>query len=85
MANQSMYYKKSAEVRQQISAEFLDALLQRELSYPWNPADPEVETYFAESEQDFFLLHLPESEDFASQAETLFSYLQQCWNSATEC
>jgi hypothetical protein len=65
----------------QLFEELLELLLHEEPIYPWNPAEPESETYFSEIEQKFSVLDSSESEEIARRAENLFAHLHQCWQS----
>jgi hypothetical protein len=65
------------------TGDFLEVLLQEETCYPWNPADPETETYFEQIEQNFSLIDAFDSEEITAQADRFYSCLEQCWESAT--
>ena len=81
MANEPIRAQNSKKALNQLSEEFLEALLQEEAPYPWNPAEPEAEAYFAAIEQNFSFEDWSESEEIAPRAKTLFSHLHQCWES----
>lgn len=79
MTDQPIHHEESDSNLNQFAGELLEVLLQEEAPYPWNPADPETEAYFTELEQSFSLLDSGESDAVASEAETFFSHLHQCW------
>lgn len=62
----------------QAQIDLLEALLEPEdQTYPWNPADPESEAYFAEREQDFLI------EEETVTPQTFFTELEQIWSTTT--
>ncbi|NJO75592.1 MAG: hypothetical protein HC833_18590 [Leptolyngbyaceae cyanobacterium RM1_406_9] len=61
----------------QAERELLQLILQSEASYPWNPADPGAEAYFAELEQEVAAGW--SSVELAAQGQTLSSQLEQLW------
>lgn len=66
----------------QAQMDLLEALLELDdAPYPWNPADPESEAYFAEREQDF----LPQdwSEEEIATSQSFFNQLEQLWSANT--
>lgn len=67
----------------QMQMELLEALLEPEdASYPWNPADPESEAYFAERERDCVLEDWSQDE-IAARSQTFFTKLDQLWSAST--
>lgn len=62
-----------------LQTELLQLLLERELNYPWNTADPESENYFASREQDFMLEDWSEAE-IAMRSQTFFTKLEGTWS-----
>ncbi len=82
MSSQPMQYKNREDALSSIQGELLEALLQPEEDfYPWNPAEPEAEAYFAELEREFVLDHWQEAEEITQASQALFNHLHQCWNS----
>ncbi|NJL39337.1 MAG: hypothetical protein HC840_15235 [Leptolyngbyaceae cyanobacterium RM2_2_4] len=61
----------------QAERELLQLILQSEASYPWNPADPGAEAYFAELEQEVAASW--SSAELAAQGQALSSQLEQLW------
>jgi hypothetical protein len=61
----------------QAERELLQLILQPEASYPWNPADPGAEAYFAELEQEVAAGW--SSAELAVQSQSLSSQLEQLW------
>ncbi len=63
--------------------ELLEALLDPDdAPYPWNPAAPESEAYFAEREHDFVREGWLE-EEIVAQTQTFFTKLEQLWSAST--
>lgn len=83
MINQPMHSGESEEDMNPFALELLEALLQEEPLYPWNPAALETEEYLTELEQSFTLLDSSDLEEITCGAETLFSHLHQCWASSS--
>jgi hypothetical protein len=81
MASQYIQYEDCENSWSICQGELLEALLQPEEDfYPWNPAEPETEAYFAELERDFLLAHCPE-EEIACASQAFFNQLHQYWPS----
>lgn len=70
MTSQPIHYENYENMLSGIQGELLEALLQPEEDfYPWNPAEPEAEEYFAELERGFLLSNWQDDEiKLASQA-----------------
>lgn len=82
MTSQPIHFQDYEDAWSSAQGELLDALLQSEEDcYPWNPAEPETEAYFAELERGFFLSDWQEEEVVKSASQALFNQLQQCWSS----
>lgn len=82
MSGQPMQYKNCEDALNSVHGELLEALLQAEEDfYPWNPAEPEAEAYFAELERGFLLEQWQEVEDITQASQALFNQLHQCWSS----
>ena len=83
MSGQPMQYKNCEDTLNSIQGELLEALLHSEEDfYPWNPAEPEAEAYFAELEREFLLEQWQEVEEITQASQTLFNQLHQCWSSS---
>lgn len=79
MAVKSMEFECFEDSRSQVEAELLEALLQPdESTYPWNPADPETEAYWAELEQGFELGGWLD-EEIAGRSRSLYAKFDECW------
>jgi hypothetical protein len=64
-----------------LQGELLEALLlSEEEVYPWNPAEPEAETFFAELERGFLLDCFQEEEEVNIASQALFERLHKCWD-----
>jgi hypothetical protein len=75
----------SPSVRLQVELELLNTLFPEmrcenpdEISYPWNPAEPDAEACLASLEQAFSLDDWS-PEEAAICSQTLFGQLEQCW------
>jgi hypothetical protein len=63
--------------------ELLAALLEPDdACYPWNPADPEAEVYFADREQELLQSDWLEAE-MVERSQDFFNQLEHVWHSAT--
>ncbi|MGB7439613.1 MAG: hypothetical protein WA919_00970 [Coleofasciculaceae cyanobacterium] len=82
MANQNVQYEDREEALRQVQGELLEALLNPEDYYPWNPADPETETYFVELESNFDLELEQNEQEISEATQSLFGQLQRCWTPA---
>lgn len=81
MPNQSIRDEDYEDYLNQYTLELLEVITKEGTPYPWDPAEPEAEAYFAELEQGFPLGEWLNSEEVAARAETLFSQLHDCWAS----
>jgi hypothetical protein len=74
------YQLHCEDVLSSVQGELLEALLHSEEEfYPWNPADPQAEAYFAQLESEFILAQWQEPEEIAQASQALFNQLHQCW------
>ena len=82
MSRQPIQYEDREDALSAVQAELLETLLQPEENvYPWNPAEPEAEAFFAELERGFALSDWQEEEEIESRSQALFARLHQCWAS----
>jgi hypothetical protein len=82
MINQPIPFKEREEALSQAQGELLEVLLQPEEDcYPWNPAEPEAEAYFAELEREFLLDSWQDREEIQDRSQEFFEQLNQCWAS----
>jgi hypothetical protein len=82
MSSQPMQYRNCEDALNTMQGELLEALLQSEDDfYPWNPAEPEAEAYFAQLESEFSLDEWQEDEEIIQASQALFNRLHQCWPS----
>lgn len=80
MTSQYIQYEDCEKILNSAQGELLEALLQPDEDfYPWNPAEPEAEAYFAQREGGFVLSDWQEEEEINSASQALFDQLQQCW------
>jgi hypothetical protein len=80
MSSQPIQYENREDALSSAQGELLEALLQpQEDFYPWNPAEPETEEYFAELERGFFLSDWQRDEEIENASQALFARLHQCW------
>ncbi|HEY9669730.1 MAG TPA: hypothetical protein V6C91_23150 [Coleofasciculaceae cyanobacterium] len=83
MSSQPMQYQNCEDAVSSVQGELLEALLQSEDDfYPWNPAEPEAEAFFAELEREYLLDRWQEPEEIAQASQALFNKLHQCWESS---
>lgn len=83
MSSQPMQYKNCEDALSSVQGELLEALLQSEDDfYPWNPAEPEAEDYFAQLEREFLLESWQEVEEITQASQALFNQLHQRWTSS---
>lgn len=84
MSSQPMHYQNCEDVLSNVQGELLEALLQSEDDfYPWNPAEPQAEDYFAQLEREFLIERWQEVEEITQASQALFNRLHQCWSSST--
>jgi hypothetical protein len=80
MTSQPIHYENREDALRQAQAELLEALLQPEEDfYPWNPAEPEAESYFTELERGFLLSDWQGEDEIADASQDFFNQLHQCW------
>lgn len=79
MFNQAKKSKSVSNHQSHIELALLDSLVIDEVAYPWNPADPESETYFQAIEQDLSLEELTD-EALATSVPTWVAQLEQVWS-----
>lgn len=85
MTSQPIHYQNCKDALSGTQGELLEVLLLSEEDfYPWNPAEPEAEAYFAELERGFLLSDWQEEEEIKSASQALFNQLHQCWASAAD-
>ncbi len=80
----SKYHENCEDALSGTQGELLEVLLQLgDDYYPWNPAEPEAEMYFAELEREFALWDGQDEAQFESASQGLFDQLHQCWASVS--
>jgi hypothetical protein len=81
----SKYYENCEDALSGTQGELLEVLLQLgDDYYPWNPAEPEAEVYFADLEREFSLSDCQDEAQIESYSQGLFDKLHQCWASLSE-
>ncbi|MBW4494987.1 MAG: hypothetical protein KME26_18270 [Oscillatoria princeps RMCB-10] len=65
----------------QAELELLETLLLADQAYPWNPAEPESEAFFAALEEEFALEDWP-ADELAAQAQAFYTQLEGLWPAA---
>lgn len=64
----------------QAEAELMDCLLASPAAnYPWNPADPETEEYYTQTDADFSLDDWSD-EEIGQKSQSFFASIQSCWD-----
>ncbi|MEC4892127.1 MAG: hypothetical protein SAL07_18570 [Oscillatoria sp. PMC 1051.18] len=82
MQNQPNYDEQNYDQRWgRIQQELLELILEEDTVYPWNPAKPEAEAYFAALSIDSGIDDWLDSEDVPQRSENFFSLLDRCWES----
>lgn len=82
MTSQPIHFEDFENTLSSTKGELLEFLLQSDEDvYPWNPAEPEAEAYFAELERSFALSDWQTEEEIACASQSLFNHLHHCWDS----
>lgn len=78
MTNKRIRPENYQDSQSQAQLELLEALLLTDVTYPWNPASPESETYLAALEQEFVLEDWP-ADEVEARSQGLYTQLEQLW------
>ncbi len=71
------------EYLSEAEAELMDCLLAAPtVNYPWNPADPDTNDYFTESDRHFSLDDWSD-EEIAHSSQAFFATVQSCWETVS--
>lgn len=82
MTSQPIHFEDFENTLSSTKGELLELLLQSDEDvYPWNPAEPEAEAYFAELERSFALSDWQTEEETTCASQSLFNQLHHCWDS----
>jgi hypothetical protein len=66
----------------QAEAELMDCLLASSTAnYPWNPADPEAESYYTQTDANFSLDDWSD-EEIGQKSQSFFASIHSCWADA---
>lgn len=76
MLNSPLHPKSSTEL------DLLESLLLADVSYPWNPADPDSQEYFSQREDEFILEDWP-AEEISTRCQSFYNKLDNLWSSVT--
>lgn len=76
----SQYFR---DCETQVEMELLATIVQTDVTYPWNPAQLESESYLIALEQEFALSDSFSDTDIAQKSQMLFSQLEQVWLTTT--
>jgi hypothetical protein len=69
----------------QLQKDFLITAMESEATiYPWEPSQAETEEYFARQQQDFSLDNILAAAELETKSASLFSHLDQCWQSLAQ-
>lgn len=79
MTNESNCSRANDDIPSLTQLELLEALIDPDGSYPWDPTDPESEAYFIEQEQKNSLLEDWSEEEIAVYSQAFFSQVEQIW------
>ncbi|HLO48627.1 MAG TPA: hypothetical protein VK211_09460 [Kamptonema sp.] len=64
----------------QTELELLEAIVQADIPYPWNPTQSDTEAYFADLEQEFAASDWLYDADLAHNSQILFTQLDRLWS-----
>jgi hypothetical protein len=67
----------------ELAKELLEALIQDEPVYPWDPYSNESEAYFSEVETELSLTDCWTSEELESHSNSFFASLEKCWQTSS--
>ncbi|MEP0912047.1 hypothetical protein NDI45_14095 [Leptolyngbya sp. GB1-A1] len=81
--NQDHNPSLASSLRPQSEIELLELILEETASYPWNPAQPEAEAYFAMLEQEVIKAGFTESE-LTEAGQRLGATIDQLWATAPQ-
>lgn len=70
----------SPENLKAISIEFLETLLEEDITYPWNPMDTEVEAYFEQIEKQINLIETIPLDELEIQISELFDQMKSSFD-----
>lgn len=79
MASQPIEYQCLQYSKSQAELELLNALLQLDVSYPWNPADPGSEAFLANLDKEWRFDEIG-AEDLRARSQSLLNKLDQIWS-----
>ena len=64
----------------QAELELLEAIVQTDIPYPWNPAQSDAEAYFTDLEEEFSVSDWLSDADLTQNSQILFSQLDRLWS-----
>lgn len=76
--------QESEDTLNSLKEELLNLLLEEDVAYPWNPGDPEAESYLSELEANFSLVDCLDEEELSLKVNSLLSSLNHCWDDIEE-
>lgn len=76
--NNNSQFFESGKTRTEF--DLLEAIAFEDTAYPWNPADPESEVYFASLEAEFVESNFITNTDIVSGSQKLFASLEENWS-----
>lgn len=83
MATQPIDSYSCRDWKTQTELELLEAIVQTEIPYPWNPAMPESDAYLKALEKEFAVSDCLSDADTVKQSQVLFAQFEQLWSVAT--
>lgn len=78
----SLKYQSEPNNLSQAEAELMDCLLAPSTAnYPWNPADPDTESYYNQTDGNFSLDDWSD-EEISQKSQSFFTNIHSCWEDA---
>ncbi len=88
MAKQSFIDNQNSDGTEplaQVQKAFLAIVMESEpIIYPWEPSQAGTEDYFAQQQQEFPLDNILAAAELEAKSASLFSHLDQCWQSLAQ-
>ena len=88
MAKQSFIDNQNSDGTEplaQVQKAFLSIVMESEpIIYPWEPSQAGTEDYFAQQQQEFPLDNILAAAELETKSASLFSHLDQCWQSLAQ-
>ncbi|MGE5658991.1 MAG: hypothetical protein ACM37W_20540 [Actinomycetota bacterium] len=80
MVTQPTHSQPCLDLQTQAELELLEAIVQADIPYAWNPAQPESEAYLTTLEQEFSVSDCLSDTEAAKKSQLLFAQLDELWS-----